>query len=140
MSLRTSILQFMHRNSYNKAYEVTYKAFDCLEQIKVINIKKYNAETIKNYNIKKLYTYKHLHDRIINPCYIPNGEFKETTVEFLDKPDLKVAVMKTRHGFYIQPRERFYKFQFEEFFGLGCGNIGFDEKKTVFIPFNSSNF
>lgn len=53
-------------------------------------------------------------------------EFKETTVELLDKPDLKVAVMKTPHGFYVQPRERFYKVQFEEFFELGCGNIGFD--------------
>ena len=41
--------------------------------------------------------------------------------------------IETNYGFYIQPTERHYKFQFEDFFGFGCGNIGYDSNRTIFV-------
>jgi hypothetical protein len=134
MSLKTAFLNFLYSKSYYKAYEITYKSFDCINHMKYIATS--NKKNVENVDLNNLYSSKYLDNRIIFPCHIPEGEFKETTVEFMSKPDLKVAVMKTPYGFYVQPREPFYKYQFEEFFGFGCGNLGFDEKKTIFIPFN----
>ena len=45
-----------------------------------------------------------------------------------------IRYVETQFGYYIQPVKRHFRHQFEDFFGFGCGNVGHDEKRTIFIP------
>jgi hypothetical protein len=138
MSMRNKFLDFVHKNCNYKLFELSYKSFDCINHIKYISqntISKKNNNSIGNFKNVKL-DLINLENRIIFPCYIPNGEFKETTMKFMSNPNLKIAVLETDHGFYVQPRETYYKLQFEELFGFGSGCLGFDKNRTIFIPFD----
>lgn len=106
---------------------------------------KQNINMVKSFLIKnpkpfyEMLLSNHYSDTIIQPCYIPKGKFKETNVDWFGKDDLKIAVMKTDYGYYIQPRERHYKMQFEEYFGFGSGNLGYDKNRTVYVPLIPDN-
>jgi hypothetical protein len=132
--MKYKFLNFVSENCDYKLYKLFYKSFDCLNHIKYIvqnnNLKKNDDALKKNLDLLNL------EKRILYPCYIPKGEFKETTTDFMRNPNLKIAVMDTDHGFYVQPREPYFKLQFEELFGFGCGCLGFDTNKTIFIPFD----
>jgi hypothetical protein len=111
-----------------------------LKEIKLfLSINKNNKTLIPFENIY-LSSFTNTKNRILFPCYIPNGVFEEKSVKFRDDNTIKVAVMKTDHGYYVQPREKYFKYEFEQFFGLGCGNIGYDKNITVFIPFNDKHY
>jgi hypothetical protein len=45
-----------------------------------------------------------------------------------------VRYWETACGYYIQPTGKYYKSQFELFFGFGIGNAYFDADKTVYVP------
>jgi hypothetical protein len=134
MSMKYKFLNFVSENCDYKLYKLFYKSFDCLNHIKYIvqnnNLKKNDDALKKNLDLVNL------DKRILYPCYIPDGKFKETTTDFMSNPNLKIAVMDTDHGYYIQPREAYFKNQFEELFGFGCGCLGFDKNRTIFVPFD----
>ena len=44
-----------------------------------------------------------------------------------------VSVAKVPFGYLVRPKEPHYTHQFETFFGLGCGNLGFSTERTVFV-------
>lgn len=92
------------------------------------------SSAVKNPKPVESYISYQCRNRIINPCVVPNGKFEEQTTNKFGQTGLKIAVMKTEYGYFIHPIERCHKHQFEEFFGFGCGNIGFDEKRIVYLP------
>jgi hypothetical protein len=61
----------------------------------------------------------------------PKWQMIDWTFGSTDTP-LKFA--ETDAGFYIQPTKRHYAAQFEDFFGFGCGNYGYDQTRTIYIP------
>jgi len=73
-------------------------------------------------------------NRIVDPCYIPQGEYKEQSSGFFGE-DVKFQVMETEYGHFIRPIKPHLKYQYEDFFGFGCGNMGFDLRRTVYLPF-----
>lgn len=46
----------------------------------------------------------------------------------------KIKVYDVWYGYYLQPTERVYKYDFEVLFGLGLGNDGYKDNLTLFIP------
>lgn len=45
-----------------------------------------------------------------------------------------IRYTETQFGYYIQPVKQHVNYQFENFFGFGCGNLGYDKYRTIFIP------
>lgn len=72
---------------------------------------------------------------VVSPCIQAKGTFEEKEMRLFGKDDLKVAVLKSDYGYYIQPREPHYKYQFEDFFQFGPGNLGYSKERTVYVPF-----
>jgi hypothetical protein len=144
MSIRSKILDLLYKNNISDdLYIKVYKALDCMNQMNEIKKSLYsnlNNKKLKSFEKIYLSSSTNLNNRILFPCHIPNGVFQEKNVKFRDNKTIKVAVMKTDHGYYVQPREKYFKYEFENFFGLGCGNIGYDENITVFIPFNDKHY
>lgn len=52
---------------------------------------------------------------------------------FGSKP-IKLKYTEDAFYYYFKPTERYYVYQFEEFFGFGCGNIEFDKDRIIKIP------
>lgn len=102
----------------------------------ILMAKSSTIKTIKTFD-KCNYNSIYSSDVIQYPYFIPNGEFIEKKVNWFGKENLKIAVMETNYGYFIQPREHYYKYQFEEYFGFGYGNVGYCENKTIYVPFKS---
>jgi hypothetical protein len=47
-----------------------------------------------------------------------------------------VYVSENNWGYFIRPVSRFGKLEFEIFFGFGSCNLGYSDKRTIFIPKN----
>jgi hypothetical protein len=45
-----------------------------------------------------------------------------------------IRYTETQFGYYIQPVKQHVNYQFEDFFGFGCGNLGYNKHRTIFIP------
>lgn len=71
---------------------------------------------------------------IKEPCYVPKGDYINKEVSWFGREDLKIAVLETKYGFFIQPREKHLRFDFENFFQIGYGNSDYDINKTVYVP------
>lgn len=69
--------------------------------------------------------------RIYNVSQI-DGEYKEISISFGSDSTI-VKYKESPYGYYVQPTKPHFKYGFEEFFGFGCGNYGFDENTTVFV-------
>ena len=61
-----------------------------------------------------------------------NVKFIETSVVFVSDP-VNVRVYETIFGYYVKPVDMHFKYQFENFFGFGCGNVGFDKERTTYV-------
>lgn len=71
--------------------------------------------------------------RIVDCCYNPKDGYTECEYTFASEPTT-ILVHETKNGFFVKPADRHFKFQFEQFFGFGAGNIGYDKDRTVFVP------
>lgn len=77
--------------------------------------------------------YENSGQRIVDCCYKPNEGYIPYQHTFSSEP-ATILVHETRNGFFVKPANRHFKFQFEQFFGFGTGNIGYDKDRTVFVP------
>jgi hypothetical protein len=77
--------------------------------------------------------YQNSGQRIVDCCYSPSDGYILYQRTFASEP-VDILVHETRNGFFIKPANRHFKFQFEQFFGFGAGNIGYDKDRTVFVP------
>lgn len=72
--------------------------------------------------------------RIIDPCYIPKGEFCAEKLELLKNP-INVNLLQTPYGYYIRPIDRLSTQEFNNFFGFNEKGTDFHFCKTVYVPF-----
>ena len=70
---------------------------------------------------------------IVRNVDAPVGAYQNVTVMFASDP-YNVSVLETCTGYYVRPTGRHFKYQFEQFFGLGCGNWGYHEDLCTFVP------
>jgi hypothetical protein len=72
-------------------------------------------------------------NRLIDVAVPTSGTFIEKQMYF-GSSLTTIRYLETAHGFFVQPTERHYKAQFEDFFGLDSGNLGYKNEKTVYVP------
>lgn len=62
---------------------------------------------------------------------------KKSPVEYVDitfgSETTKLKVVDAPGGFFAQPTCPHYKYQFEDLFGFGAGNAGYDPYRTVYV-------
>lgn len=80
-----------------------------------------------------IYDAKYKDHRITTLPRHTEDEIKQAEVYF-GSERTKIKFLETDYGYYVQPTQRHYKLQFEMFFGFGCGNMGYDPNRTIFVP------
>lgn len=63
----------------------------------------------------------------IEPTIVENVHFGSDKIT-------KIKVYELWYGYYLQPTERVFKYQFEVLFLIGLGNYGYKDNLTLFIP------
>lgn len=71
---------------------------------------------------------------IADDCWQPPANTYQPMQKKFGSTETTLLVAETKFGYYVQPTVPHYKFQFEDFFGFGLGNIGFHKGRTIFIP------
>jgi hypothetical protein len=138
MLMKQEILNYIHKNFTYNTYLKTYKFFDCLNYCKSI-IKSRIILEKSSKQVKQL-KYYNVDNRILFPCNIPDDKFFEETTIVFNNEKILVNLWMSYHGYYIKPIDKCYKYQFEEFFGFGPGNLGFDKNKVIYIPYSKKDF
>lgn len=79
--------------------------------------------------------FSHRELRIIaDNCWQPEPNTYEPVQKKFGSTETTVMVSETQFGWYIKPTVPHYKYQFEDFFGFGHGNLGFHKGRTMFVP------
>lgn len=71
---------------------------------------------------------------VADDCWQPTSNTFVPMDKIFGSTSTKLLISETPFGYYIQPTVPHYKFQFEDFFGFGPGNMGFHKGRTIFIP------
>lgn len=84
--------------------------------------------------------YYGINERVCNPIIKPssNAEYIKDTYEFGNESS-DILINRCLYGYYIKPTKPCFTRQFEEFFGLGYGNYGFEFNNVVYIPYIPTN-
>lgn len=101
--------------------------------IKNKSINKYNYRYVLSEN----FSFDYYNDRIEiikSENFIKNIECKKENILFGSDCKSDIKIYETWYGYFIQPSQRVYKYQFEQLFLIGYCNNGYKKDKTIFIP------
>jgi hypothetical protein len=98
---------------------------------------KFNTNGYKRYKLNENVSFNNFNNRIDiekSDIFIKNIRYRKENILFGSDCKSDIKLYETSYGYFIQPTEKVYKYQFEELFLLGCCNYNYKKDKTIFIP------